>query len=98
MSIKKATSFEQSVKNSEANESLLNPSPDDKHYLPDVDNKGEDTRLITSNFTEKNARSVKKEPDWKPAINVSYETLALTATSKNDKVRPAGFRSSGKHR
>lgn len=35
---------------------------------------------------------------WKPPINVSYETMVLTKTAKNNKVRPAGFRPSAKYR
>jgi len=36
--------------------------------------------------------------EWKPAINVSYETVVLANTALNGKIRPAGFKSSGKMR
>ena len=39
-----------------------------------------------------------KVPEWKPPINVSYETVVITNTANNEKVRPAGFRSDGKFR
>ena len=38
------------------------------------------------------------ERDWKPPNNVSYETLVLTDSTLNCKIRPAGFRPSGKYR
>ena len=43
-------------------------------------------------------KSLRQEPEWKPPINISYETLCLTQTTLNQKLRPAGFRSNGKHR
>ena len=42
--------------------------------------------------------SMKKEPGWKPDKDQSYETLVLTQTELNEKLRPAGFRSNNKHR
>ena len=35
---------------------------------------------------------------WKPPVNISYETVVLTDTSLNCKVRPAGFRPNAKYR
>ena len=43
-------------------------------------------------------RSLGKDIDWKPAINISYETMVLTTSKKNDKLRPAGFRHNGQYR
>lgn len=43
-------------------------------------------------------KSLREEVEWKPAINVSYETLCLTQTTLNQKLRPAGFRTNAKHR
>ena len=43
-------------------------------------------------------QSLKQEPEWKPPINKSYETLVLTKTDNNQKLRPAGFRPNLKHR
>ena len=37
----------------------------------------------------------KKEQAWKPAKHISYETMGLTQTEKNDLVRPCGFRLDG---
>lgn len=42
--------------------------------------------------------SLKPEPEWKPPINKSYETLVLTQTDMNQKLRPAGFRPNLRHR
>jgi len=39
-----------------------------------------------------------KETPWKPANNQSYETMVLTTTNLNSKLRPAGFRGNGRHR
>ena len=39
-----------------------------------------------------------KQTDWKPAQNMSYETLCLTNSTLNCKIRPAGFRTSAKYR
>ena len=44
------------------------------------------------------ALSLKEDAPWKPACNMSYETLCLTSTAMNTKLRPAGFRSNGRHR
>jgi hypothetical protein len=35
---------------------------------------------------------------WKPARNISYETMVLANTELNKKIRPAGYRSDGKFR
>ena len=51
--------------------------------------------LTKSNYS---GVTLKNEKQWKPPINVSYETLVLTSTTLNEKLRPAGFRSSGRHR
>ena len=39
-----------------------------------------------------------RDRDWKPPHNASYETLVLTDSTLNCKIRPAGFRPSGKYR
>ena len=36
--------------------------------------------------------------EWKPPKNISYETMVLTNTALNKKIRPAGYRSDGKFR
>lgn len=38
------------------------------------------------------------EAEWKPPTNISYETMVLTNTELNCKVRPAGFRPSARYR
>ena len=44
------------------------------------------------------AATLKKGLPWKPAINISYETLVLTNSPDNPKLRPAGFRPNARHR
>jgi hypothetical protein len=39
-----------------------------------------------------------QEIEWKPPINISYETVVLTDSELNLKVRPAGFRRNAKYR
>ena len=39
-----------------------------------------------------------KNADWKPAQNQSYETMVLTNSTLNCKIRPAGFRTNAKYR
>ena len=36
--------------------------------------------------------------NWKPAKFITYETMALTTTKLNMKMRPCGFKTNGKNR
>ena len=49
-------------------------------------------------LVSKHSKTSKVVKDWKPAKNISFETIALTNTKTNKKVRPAGFRSDGTFR
>ena len=48
--------------------------------------------FLTANISELQAKQ------WKPALYHSYETMALADSQMNSKIRPCGFRSSGKMR
>ena len=61
----------------------------------------EEARKASDDWNSLETTSVSQVPstsEWKPPKNVSYETLCLTNTELNSKVRPAGFRSNGRHR
>ena len=53
---------------------------------------------VKDNYRCDTGQTLKEEAMWKPRINESYETLVLTSTTLNKKLRPAGFRPNGRHR
>ena len=66
----------------------------------DEASKKQDVKRIKSVLVESTGSEFIKKRDvpWKPAINVSYETLMITDTAHNQSLRPAGFRPDGKPR
>jgi len=67
-------------------ETLLSQKPSEKKHNETFDNK--------STYTVKSLR----EKAWKKPTRTSYETLVLTKSEFNSKVRGAGFRKNGKAR
>jgi len=62
-------------------------------------NLNEQSRLIDQGEKDtKCLHQVVTKGFWKPARNISYETLALTTSQLNCKIRPAGFRSNAAFR
>ena len=86
----------------DANSSLLNNSPKLQQKLlnsaPDSNEIDVAERRDLMQSNKSSNITMQKEADWKPAINQSYETMVLTTTANNSKIRPAGFRSNGRHR
>ena len=73
-----------------------------KKQIADMDKEVQRELLNPSNDMDDQKKSYGSETRnnnyWKPPINQSYETLVLANTEMNKKVRPAGFRSNGRHR
>lgn len=65
---------------------------------------GEDTKFnntklsMSMQITDAGEIPAVKDKTWKPPLNKSYELLCLTNSELNHKIRPAGFRPTGKCR
>ena len=76
----------------------MDEEDDDDVTFASSDEESEDDQSYTSesksNYTNKTVHQVQ----WKPMSETTYETLVLTNSEFNSKVRGAGFRTDGKAR
>ena len=72
---------------------------DEEEEGQDFKSQVSDEEALQKNYLDQTEMiSSIKQVAWKPAKNISYETLALTDSQLNCKIRGAGFRPNGKFR
>ena len=91
-SMKKTTRFSSKDVDPDQKELLINPSP---NVPPRKVNQASPRGFLTEQTA---MMSAIHESKWKPPTNISFETIVLTDSELNTKIRPAGFRPNARYR
>ena len=102
-SMKKTTRFSDPNLAPESQEALLNPSPNVSPSNVQANSKRmfeskRSPKFLTMQTDATGMMSAIQDRAWKPPSNISYETMVLTDSQLNAKVRPAGFRANARYR
>ena len=80
------------------------PVPEDEEddgevtFASSYDSEDDDDVSVYSDVTGKDSKITIMQTQWKPRSETTYETLVLTSSEFNSKVRGAGFREDGQAR
>ena len=67
-------------------------------FASSYDSEDDDDESVYSGITGKDSKITIMQTQWKPRSETTYETLVLTSSEFNSKVRGAGFREDGQAR